>query len=330
MLILAKSVLGLMIGFFLTVIFGYFMIPVLKKIKFGQVISTYITKRHLKKEGTPTIGGLIFIIPTVITMILLYLRGSLNFSYNLLIVMFVFISYSLLGFIDDYLKIKRHNNDGLSIIQKLIAQVFIALVFFYIYMRSGGETLLEITSINFSIDLKWAYGLFILFLLVGTSNAVNITDGEDGLAAGLSAIAFVSYGIITWGTSWVEGYQEMAIFCFILVGALLGFLVYNTHPAKVFMGDTGSLGLGAALASIAILSKHELSLALIGGVFIAETLSSLIQIISIRKFNKKIFRMAPLHHHFEQLGWEERDIVKLFWIVGFMLGMIAVYYGVWL
>lgn len=330
MLILAKSVLGLMIGFFLTVIFGYFMIPVLKKIKFGQVISTYITKRHLKKEGTPTIGGLIFIIPTVITMILLYLRGSLNFSYNLLIVMFVFISYSLLGFIDDYLKIKRHNNDGLSIIQKLIAQVFIALVFFYIYMRSGGETLLEITSINFSIDLKWSYGLFILFLLVGTSNAVNITDGEDGLAAGLSAIAFVSYGIITWGTSWVEGYQEMAIFCFILVGALLGFLVYNTHPAKVFMGDTGSLGLGAALASIAILSKHELSLALIGGVFIAETLSSLIQIISIRKFNKKIFRMAPLHHHFEQLGWEERDIVKLFWIVGFMLGMIAVYYGVWL
>ena len=330
MLILAKSVLGLMIGFFLTVIFGYFMIPVLKKIKFGQVISTYITKRHLKKEGTPTIGGLIFIIPTVITMILLYLRGSLNFSYNLLIVMFVFISYSLLGFIDDYLKIKRHNNDGLSIIQKLIAQVFIALVFFYIYMRSGGETLLEITSINFSVDLKWTYGLFILFLLVGTSNAVNITDGEDGLAAGLSAVAFVSFGIITWGTSWVEGYQEMAIFCFILVGALLGFLVYNTHPAKVFMGDTGSLGLGAALASIAILSKHELSLALIGGVFIAETLSSLIQIISIRKFNKKIFRMAPLHHHFEQLGWEERDIVKLFWIVGFMLGMFAVYYGVWL
>ena len=330
MLILAKSILGLMIGFFITVILGYFMIPLLKRIKFGQVVSTHITKRHLQKEGTPTIGGLIFIIPTVITMILLYLRGSLNFSYNLTIVMFVFISYSLLGFIDDYLKVKKHNNDGLSIIQKLIAQVFIALVFFYIYMRSGGDTLLEITSLNISIDLKWTYGLFILFLLVGTSNAVNISDGEDGLAAGLSAIAFLSFGIITWGTSWVEGYQEMAIFCFILVGSLLGFLVYNTHPAKVFMGDTGSLGLGATLASIAILSKHELSLALIGGVFIAETLSSLIQIISIRKFNKKIFRMAPLHHHFEQLGWEESDIVKLFWIVGFMLGMFAVYYGVWL
>ena len=169
-----------------------------------------------------------------------------------------------------------------------------------------------------------------LFLLVGSSNAVNITDGEDGLAGGLSAIAFLSFGIISWGSNWIQGYQEIAIFCFILVGSLLGFLVYNTHPAKVFMGDTGSLGLGATLAAVAILTKHELSLAVIGGVFIAETLSSFIQIIAIRKFGKKVFLMAPLHHHFEQLGWEETDIVKLFWIVGFMLGMGAIYYGVWL
>jgi len=330
MLILAKSILGLMIAFFISVIFGYFMIPLLKKLKAGQVVSTYITKRHLKKEGTPTIGGLIFIIPTVITMILLYLRGSLEFSHNLIITMFVFVSYSLLGFVDDYLKIKEHNNGGLSIIQKLIVQVLIALVFFYIYMRSGGSTVLAITSLNIEIDLGWTYGLFILFLLVGTSNAVNLTDGEDGLAGGLSAIAFLCFGIITWGTNWVAGYQEMAIFCFILVGSLLGFLVYNTHPAKVFMGDTGSLGLGATLAAVAILTKHELSLVLIGGVFIVETLSSIIQIIAIRKFGKRVFKMAPIHHHFEQLGWEERDIVKLFWIVGFMLGMIAVYYGVWM
>lgn len=330
MLILAKSILGLMIAFFISVIFGYFMIPLLKKLKAGQVVSTYITKRHLKKEGTPTIGGLIFIIPTVITMILLYLRGSLEFSHNLIIIMFVFVSYSLLGFVDDYLKIKEHNNGGLSIIQKLIVQVLIALVFFYIYMRSGGSTVLAITSLNIEIDLGWTYGLFILFLLVGTSNAVNLTDGEDGLAGGLSAIAFLCFGIITWGTNWVAGYQEMAIFCFILVGSLLGFLVYNTHPAKVFMGDTGSLGLGATLAAVAILTKHELSLVLIGGVFIVETLSSIIQIIAIRKFGKRVFKMAPIHHHFEQLGWEERDIVKLFWIVGFMLGMIAVYYGVWM
>ena len=197
-------------------------------------------------------------------------------------------------------------------------------------MKGGGSTHLIITSLNLDIDLKWFYGFFILFLLVGSSNAVNITDGEDGLAGGLSAIAFLSFGIITWGTTWVEGYQEIAIFCFILVGSLLGFLVYNSHPAKVFMGDTGSLGLGATLAAVAILTKHELSLAIIGGVFIAETLSSFIQIVSIKKFGKKVFLMAPLHHHFEKLGWEETDIVKMFYIVGFMLGMVAIYYGVWM
>ena len=330
MLILAKSILGLMVSFFLSVFLGYFLLPILKKLNFRQNVSKHITERHLQKEGTPTIGGLIFIIPTIITMIVLYLRGSLEITHSLIIIMFVFISYSILGFLDDFTKIRKHNNGGLSIIQKLVAQVFIAVVFFYIYMRGGGSTHLIITSLNIDWDLKWFYGLFILFLLVGSSNAVNITDGEDGLAGGLSAIAFLSFGIITWGTTWVEGYQEIAIFCFILVGALLGFLVYNSHPAKVFMGDTGSLGLGATLASVAILTKHELSLAVIGGVFVAETLSSFIQIIAIRKFHKKVFKMAPLHHHFEQLGWEETDIVKLFWIIGFMLGMGAIYYGVWM
>lgn len=330
MLILAKSILGLMVSFFLSVFLGYFLLPVLKKLNFRQNVSKHITERHLQKEGTPTIGGLIFIIPTIITMIVLYLRGSLEITHSLIIIMFVFISYSILGFLDDFTKIRKHNNGGLSIIQKLVAQVFIAVVFFYIYMRGGGSTHLIITSLNIDWDLKWFYGLFILFLLVGSSNAVNITDGEDGLAGGLSAIAFLSFGIISWGTTWVEGYQEIAIFCFILVGALLGFLVYNSHPAKVFMGDTGSLGLGATLASVAILTKHELSLAVIGGVFVAETLSSFIQIVAIRKFHKKVFKMAPLHHHFEQLGWEETDIVKLFWIIGFMLGMGAIYYGVWM
>ena len=330
MLILAKSILGLMIGFFLSVILGLFLIPMLRKLKCGQTISSFVAFRHASKQGTPTIGGLIFIIPTIITMVVLYFKGSLEITHSLIIIMFVFISYSILGFLDDYIKIKKHNNGGLSIIQKLVAQVLIAVVFFYIYMRGGGSTHLVITSLNIDWDLKWFYGLFILFLLVGSSNAVNITDGEDGLAGGLSAIAFLSFGIISWGTTWVEGYQEIAIFCFILVGALLGFLVYNSHPAKVFMGDTGSLGLGATLASVAILTKHELSLAVIGGVFVIETLSSFIQIVSIKKFHKKVFKMAPLHHHFEQLGWEETDIVKLFWIVGFLLGMSAIYYGVWM
>ncbi len=330
MLILAKSVLGLMIGFFISVIFGFIMLPVLKKLNFRQSVCEFITKRHREKEGTPTIGGLVFIIPTIITMIILYLRGSLEISHSLVIILFVFISYSLLGLADDLAKIKKHHNDGLSVMQKLVVQIVIAIVFFYIYMKGGGSTHLIITSLGIDWDLKWFYGLFILMLLVGMSNAVNITDGEDGLAGGLSAIAFFSFGIITWGSTWVEGYQEIAIFCFILVGSLLGFLVYNTHPAKMFMGDTGSLGLGATLAATAILTKHELSLLIIGGVFIAEVLSSFIQIICVTKFSKKILLMAPLHHHFEKLGWSENDIVKMFWIVGFMLGMISIYYGVWL
>lgn len=330
MLILAKSVLGLMLGFFISVFLGFILLPILKRLNVRQQVCEEISERHQLKNGTPTLGGLIFIIPTLITMIVLYIKGSITITHPLIIILFVFISYSLLGLLDDLLKIKRHHNDGLSIVQKLIMQIVIAIVFFYIYMRGGGSTHLVITSLNIDWDLKWLYGLFILFLLVGSSNAVNITDGEDGLAGGLAAIAFLSFGILSWGTSWVEGYQEIAIFCFILVGSLLGFLVYNTHPARVFMGDTGSLGLGATLAAVAILTKHELSLVLIGGVFIAETLSSLVQIISIMKFNKKIFLMAPLHHHFEQLGWSETDIVKLFWIIGFMLGMVSIYYGVWL
>ncbi len=330
MLILAKSILGLMIGFFVSVILGLILIPLLRRLNFKQNISVFTAFRHAYKNGTPTIGGLIFIIPTLLTMIFLYLRGSLEITHSLLIIIFVFIAYALLGLTDDLLKVKFKNNDGLSISQKLFVQVVIALIFFYIYMQGGGNTYLVITSLRININLGWMYGLFILFLLVGSSNAVNLSDGLDGLAGGLSLIAFLSFGIITWGTTWVEGYQEIAIFCFILVGSLLGFLVYNTHPAKVFMGDTGSLSLGATLAAIAILTKHELSLALIGGVFVIEALSSIIQLISIKKFNKKVFLMAPLHHHFEKLGYEETDIVKGFLIIGFMLGMIAIYYGVWM
>lgn len=329
MLILAKSILGLMIGFFLSVLFGLFLVPLLKKMKLKQSISKFLDK-HQEKAGTPTLGGLIFIIPTIITMIVLYLRGSLEITHSLLIVLFVFISYAILGLIDDLKKIKEKNNKGLSRWQKIIAQVVISLIFFYILMRGGGEPTIWISALNLKIHLGWFYGIFILFLLVGSSNAVNLSDGLDGLAGGLSAIAFLSFGIVSWGTTWVSGYQEIAIFCFILVGSLLGFLVFNTHPARVFMGDIGSLSLGSTLAAIAILTRHELLLAVIGGVFVIEALSALIQIVAIRKFKKRVFLMAPIHHHFEKLGWDERDIVKLFWIVGFMLGMAAIYYAVWI
>lgn len=330
MLILAKAAMALMLGFVLSIITGVILIPLLRKLHFGQSVSLTLGERHLKKNGTPTIGGLIFIIPTIISLLLLWFRGSIEMTSNLMIVLFVFVSYALLGLADDLLKIVFKNNKGLSIMFKLLMQTVIALVFFYIFIRNGGVPEIRISAINLYIYMGWTYGLFILFLLVGSSNAVNITDGLDGLAGGLSAIAFLAYGLIAWNTTWLAGYQEIAIFCFVLIGAILGFLVFNTHPAKVFMGDTGSLALGGSLAAIAILTRHELSLAVVGGVFVIETLSSLIQIIAIRKFHKKIFKMAPLHHHFEKLGWEETDIVKMFYIIGFMLGCVAIYYGVWM
>ncbi len=330
MLILAKTALAMMLGFIFAIITGIIVIPLLKKVNFRQHVSHVIGERHLKKEGTPTMGGIIFIIPVLVTLFLLYLRGSIELNHNLIILLFVFLAYAFLGFMDDWLKVKYNNNQGLRISTKFLIQMVIALIFFYIFMKNGGEPVLKISSLNLVLPMGWTFGLFILFLLVGTSNAVNITDGLDGLCGGLSMIAFVAFGIITWNTTWMEGYQEVAIFCFVLVGALLGFLLFNSNPAKVFMGDLGSLSLGAAMATVAIITRHELSLALIGGVFVVETLSSMIQIIAIRKFHKKVFKMAPLHHHFEQLGYSENDIVKAFYVVGLILAMAAITYGVWL
>ena len=330
MLILAKAAMALMLGFVLSIITGVILIPLLRKLHFGQSVSLTLGERHLKKNGTPTIGGLIFIIPTILIMLILYLRGSIEFNSNLIILIFVFLSYGALGFIDDFLKVKYHNNNGLSIGVKFLLQTVIAVIFYIIYRNNGGDSNLVISSLGINVSLGWVFGLFILLVLVGTTNAVNISDGLDGLAGGLSVVAIMAYGVIAWGSKWISGYQEIAIFAFVLCGAILGFLVFNTHPAKVFMGDTGSLALGGALATIAILTKHELSLLLIGGVFVVETLSSAIQIIAIRKFHKKVFLKAPLHHHFEELGWEETDIVKLFWVVGLFLAMIGIIYGVWL
>lgn len=330
MLILAKAAMALMLSFVVSTIFGFILLPMLKKYNIRQKVSAFVGERHLLKDGTPTMGGLIFIVPTFLVMVFLFIRGSLNINYNILIVFFVFISYALLGLADDILKIKFKNNKGLSITAKLLIQTFIALIFFYIFMSYGGKPVVEISILNLTIPMGWTFGLFILIVLVGTTNAVNITDGLDGLAGGLSAIAFVAFGIISWGTTWISGFQDIAIFCFILTGSILGFLVFNTKPAKVFMGDTGALALGGALASVAILTRHELLLLLIGGVFVIEALSSIIQIIAIKKFRKKVFLMAPLHHHFEKLNWEESDIVKMFWAIGFLLAMAAITYGVWI
>ena len=330
MLTLTKSLFALMLGFIISAIFGVVLFPLLKKIKAGQRINVYVDA-HRKKAGTPTMGGFIFIIPCLITVMLLLITNKMQYSINLFIILFVMISYGMIGFLDDYISLKNNTNKGLTQVQKLFLQFIVALVFYVLFRHFGdGDSVLRVTLFNLEWSLDWFYGLFILFLLVGTSNAVNLTDGLDGLAGGLSAIAFLAYGLIAWGSYWISGYQDIGIFCFILVGCIMGFLVFNSNPAKVFMGDTGSLSLGATLATVAILTSHEFSLAVIGGVFVIETLSVIIQIFSVVVFHKKVFLMSPIHHHFERLGWSERDIVKLFWIVGFILALLALIYGVWL
>lgn len=329
MLVLTKAVLAMMIGFIIAVIFGLIAIPFLKKIA-RQKVSSYLEKKHKEKDGTPTMGGIIFIIPTLITTFILLLMGKIEFSDNLLIVIFVFIAYALLGFLDDFLIIKRKNNIGLTEFQKLVGQLSIALVFFYIFMKGGAEPVLDVHTLGIRIDMGWFYGIFLLFVLVASSNAVNITDGLDGLAGGLSVMAFLAFGLISWGSAGIAGYEDIAIFCFVLVGSLLGFLVYNTHPAKVFMGDTGSLSLGATLASVAIITKHEITMIVVAGVFVFETLVCLIQIFSMVYLKRKVFLMTPYHHHLEKKGWDERDIVKFFWVIGLILSMSAIVFGVWI
>lgn len=330
MLTLTKSLFALMLGFIGATIFGLIIIPFLKKLKAGQNINIYV-EAHRNKAGTPTMGGLIFIIPTFAITLFLLLTGKIEYSVNLVIVLFVFLSYGLIGFLDDFISLRRKTNKGLTQFQKILLQLIVALVFYVLFRQyTAGDSYLRISALGIDWNLGWFYGVFILLLLVGSSNAVNLTDGLDGLAGGLSAIAFLAFGLIAMGSWWIEGNSDMGIFCFILMGSIMGFLVYNSNPAKVFMGDTGSLTLGATMATIAILTSHELSLAVIGGVFVIETLTVIIQISSVVLLKRRVFLMTPIHHHFERLGWRENDIVKLFWIVGFILSLCALIYGVWL
>ena len=326
MLILTKSMFAIMIGFLGAVVLGLFLVPILKKMKVGQRISAFVGESHKKKEGTPTMGGLIFILPTILATIYLLITKRMTYTSNLGIVIIVFCGYAIIGFLDDYLSIKKKNNEGLTEFQKLFGQIIIALIFFYMYVKNGGQTSLVVSTLGINIEMGWMYGLFILFILVGASNAVNLIDGLDGLAGGLSAIAFLAFSLI----SMVVGFEDLGIFTFILAGSVIGFLVYNTNPARVFMGDTGSLALGGVMAAIAVLTHREITLAVVASVFIIETLSVILQVIWITLFKKKLFLMTPLHHHFEKLGWEETDIVKLFWVVGLILAMGGIFFGVWL
>ena len=326
MLLLTKTVIALMAGFLVSTFLGFLIVPLLKELRLGQKISSYVGTTHKRKEGTPTMGGLIFILGSLLTIAYLIFAKKIDYTANLGIVLLVFIGYAIIGFIDDILRVKKGNNEGLTIYQKLFMQVIIAIGFFFIYMRSGGQTSLAVATLGIDIEMKWLYGIFILFVLVGSSNSVNLTDGLDGLAGGLSAIAFIAFSLI----SLTVGFEEIGIFLMVLAGSLLGFLMFNHNPAKVFMGDTGSLALGGVMGTVAILTHREITLLVVASLFVIETLSVILQNLWVIIFRRKLFLMTPIHHHFEKIGWEERDIVNMFWIAGVIVAMAGIVFAVWL
>ncbi|KEO83182.1 phospho-N-acetylmuramoyl-pentapeptide-transferase [Tumebacillus flagellatus] len=307
------------VAFLIAVILGPLFIPFLRRLKFGQAIRQEGPQSHQKKSGTPTMGGMIFLAALTITTLKF---SDLSFSTYLLL--FVTLGYGLVGFLDDYIKVALKRNLGLKARQKLLGQIILGVAL-YIVMNYAGliDMKINIPLIDTPLNLGFFYLPFLVLMVIGMSNAVNLTDGLDGLAAGTTAIAFGSYAILAWWTS----NMEVAIFCAAMVGALLGFLVFNVNPAKVFMGDTGSLALGGALATVAILTKTEIYVFLIGGVFVAEVLSVILQVISFQTFGRRIFKMSPLHHHFELIGWSEWRVVGTFWTVGLLLavGSLALY-----
>ncbi|WP_078554847.1 phospho-N-acetylmuramoyl-pentapeptide-transferase [Bacillus alkalicellulosilyticus] len=314
----------LLASFLVAVLLSPVLIPFLRRLKFGQSIREEGPKSHQKKSGTPTMGGLMILLSIVISTIIIVTK-FLSFSPELIILLFVTIGYGLIGFLDDFIKVVKKHNLGLNSKQKLLGQLVIAIIFYISLHQLGFSTELSIPATNLSIDIGWLYFPLIIVMLVGASNAVNLTDGLDGLLAGTGAIAFGAFAILAWYADMVD----IAIFCAAVVGAVLGFLVFNAHPAKVFMGDTGSLALGGAIAAVAILTKMEILLVIIGGVFVIETLSVIIQVISFKTRGKRIFKMSPLHHHYELSGWSEWRVVVTFWLVGMLFAVLGIYLEVW-
>lgn len=316
--------LTICMAFFITVIIAPMFIPFLRRLKFGQSIREEGPESHQKKSGTPTMGGLVFLLAIIITALFMS-QIYTSISSETVLLLLVTIGFGLLGFLDDFIKVVMKRNLGLTSKQKLAGQIIISILFYIIYTKSNLSTELTIPLTGWSFDAGILYALFVVFWLVGFSNAVNLTDGLDGLVSGTSAIAFGAFAVLAWN----QGMDETAIFAFAIVGAVLGFLVFNAYPAKVFMGDTGSLALGGAIAAVSILTKFEFLLLIIGAVFVAETLSVMIQVISFKTTGKRVFRMSPLHHHFELGGWSEWRVVVTFWTVGVICAIIGIYIGAW-
>ena len=314
-------------------IFGPRLIELLKKFKARQQVREDGPETHFAKAGTPVMGGLLIILSVVVSTLLWQDFGS---TYTW-IVLLSLVAFGLIGFLDDFLKVFRKSSRGLQAGMKFSGQIILALglVLYLFFSRDGGGTYLYLPFIKFPvIDLQAVYIPFAVVLLVGTSNAVNLTDGLDGLATGLLIFVGATFALLSYLTGradyagylnipYIEGSGELAVICLSLVGACVGFLWYNSHPAEVFMGDTGSLSAGGAIGIVALIIKKELLLIIVGGVFVIEALSVIIQVIGFKLTGRRVFKMAPLHHHFEILGWAETKVVVRFWILGGMFSIIA-------
>jgi len=316
---LATTLIIVGLGFLLTVLLTPVFIPILKRMKFGQSIREEGPQSHMKKAGTPTMGGLIFIVSIVVTTLAVAFYLEMLTTQTIVLVL-VFVGFGIIGFLDDFIKVVLKRNLGLTSLQKIIGQIIIAVASFFLLSQGPFETTVSVPFTDWSVDLGIAYVAFMIFWLVGFSNAVNLTDGLDGLVSGTASIAFTTFGVLAL----VYQQLDIAIFAFAVTGALLGFLIFNANPAKLFMGDTGSLALGGALAMVSILVKQELLLVIVGVIFVAETLSVIIQVISFKTTGKRVFKMSPLHHHFELSGWSEWKVVVVFWSTAFLAAFIVV------
>jgi phospho-N-acetylmuramoyl-pentapeptide-transferase len=303
------------------VLLGWLLIPVLRRLRIGQQIRGDGPARHLAKAGTPTMGGVLILGGMAVGWLVANasgLRLGLAFA--------VTVAYGLLGFFDDYSKVVFRRSLGLKARHKLAYQFTVGMALGLAALQlPGHDTTVRFPFLELGLDLGWTYPAFVGLLGVATSNSVNLADGVDGLAAGLMAIAMATYAFLAA----IAGAADLLVFCLVTVGGCLGFLVHNWHPARVFMGDTGSLALGGALASAAVLTRTELVLPVIAGVFVVETLSVMAQVTAFRLTGRRIIRMCPLHHHFELIGWSERKVVFVFWGAGVAFAVLGLWGMAW-
>jgi len=314
LLINSKILTALIMGFAFSIILGPIFIPTLHKLKFGQNIRKEGPKSHQKKSGTPTMGGLIFFISVAATILIM----GHKFMDKEMIILYSFLAFGFIGFLDDMLKIIYKNNLGLKAWQKMTLLILFSLALAW-YGHNYIGTKILIPFVNRDFDLAWLYMPFVVFYYAAVTNAVNLTDGIDGLATSVTVIVLTFFAIIGFRT----GNSEVAIFAIALAGALLGFLKYNAFPAKIFMGDTGSLALGGAIGTIALMLRMEIFVIIVGGIYVIETLSVIIQVTSFKLTGKRVFKMSPIHHHFEHLGWSEVKIVTVFSSVTAILCIIG-------